>query len=827
MTTLIEEWYYGILLANPAWMNIVGIIIIVLILGYRGAPLWLWTLAAIIAFWGFAAPVWLWIVAGIILLVLNIKPLRRMLITTPLMKLANAIGFLPTISPTQRVALEAGTTWIEGEFFTGNPNFNKIRKEKYATLSDKEKDFLKNQVEEVCNMQSDWEIFHEKDLYPEVWDYLKKERFFGMVIPEKYGGRGFSAYGMNAVIAKLGSRSVPLSVDVMVPNSLGPAELLLNYGTEKQKDYYLPRLAKGEEIPCFALTEPEAGSDASGIDSEGEVFKGEDGELYIRLNWRKRYITLAAVSTLLGLAFDLKDPENLLGKDKEPGITCALVPTDKKGVVLGRRHDPLKSFFINSPTEGKDVVISVDQIIGGAEQAGNGWRMLMETLAGGRGIFLPALNTGGGKFASRVISDYAVVRQQFGFPIGRFEAIEELIAPVGAKTYALDAISAFTCAALDEGNKPPVVSAIVKYNCSEFNRQIVNDSMDLLGGAGIILGPKNLMGHAHMSVPIGITVEGSNVVTRSLITFGQGLISAHPYALKELEALEAMNTKAFDNTFWKHMGMIVRNGFRATLLNLTRGFIGGQYNKPMSRYYRKLNWASANFAFMSDLALGTLGGALKKKEKLSGRYADILSWLYISVCVLRKYEEDGQKEKDRPFVEWMLEHALSNIQLSFENIYRNLPTPVIGGLFKYPIYWWARINPLSSAPSDKLGSTIAQAMQYDEETRDRLTKGIYTPKAEDQQLNILEEAHRLCVKNADLYAKIREGMKSGELKDDWPEKLIENAFESGILTKEECDELAKTERIRGKAVEVDSFTLEELPVNLKAPQQAPADADID
>jgi len=822
MSDLLSEAYYGILLQYPAWMNVVGILLIVFILGYRGARLWLWTLFIAIAFWGLAAPLWLWIAAGAILLILNVAPIRRALVTAPLMKAADAVGFLPTISDTQKIALESGTTWIEGEFLTGKPDFKSIKKEPYARLSEEEQNFLENQVQTICKMQSDWEIAQEKDLSEAVWQYLKEERFFGMVIPEKYGGHGFSAYGMNAVVAKLGSHSVPLSVDVMVPNSLGPAELLLSYGTEEQKDYYLPRLADGREIPCFALTEPEAGSDAAGLQSEGEVFKGDDGELYLRLNWDKRYITLAAVSTILGLAFDLRDPENLLGKGEHPGITCGMIPTDTPGVVLGRRHDPLKVFFINSPTEGKDVIVSINQIIGGAEQAGNGWRMLMETLAGGRGIFLPALNAGGVKKVARVTSSYGVVRQQFGLPIGKFEAIEELMAPIGAYAYTLDAISAFTCGGLDEGNKPAVVSAIVKYNSSELNRQAVNHGMDILGGAGIVLGPKNLIGSAHMAVPIGITVEGSNVVTRSLITFGQGLIRSHPYALAELEALEAGDVKGFDQALWNHIRMVIRNGFRATFLNLTRGYIGGSPGGKMANYYRKLNWASANFAFMSDLILGTLGGALKKKEKLSGRYADILSWLYISTCILRKFESEGEQKKDEIFVHWMLQHALAQIQKSFEEIYENLPVPVLGGLFRYPLYWWARLNPLHSEPSDKLGHKIAEAMLYDQETRASISDGIFIPKNDERQFAILERAYELSLETADLMKKVRHATKTGKIEDDRPKHLIDEAFEAGAISREEFEKLHEAETWREKAVAVDAFTLDELPVNTEAPQARPA-----
>ncbi|MDX1667484.1 MAG: acyl-CoA dehydrogenase family protein, partial [Saprospiraceae bacterium] len=433
MPNALSEYWFGILMDAPLAATIGGIVLIVLILGYRGARLWLWTLFTFLLLWGLGATTGWWIAFAVLALMFNIKPLRRTLISAPLMKLIDRLGLLPTISDTERIALEAGSTWIERDFFSGKPNFKKILQEDYPQLSQKEQAFIDGPCEELCRMTDDWEIHQRKDLPKKAWDYIKKERFFGMVIPEEYGGLGFSATGMNAVIAKLGSHSIPLAVDVMVPNSLGPAELLINYGTQEQKDYYLPRLARAEEIPCFALTEPRAGSDAASINSHGEVFKGDDGELYIRLNWKKRYITLGAVSTVLGLAFQLRDPDNLLGAGTEPGITCGLIPSDSEGISIDQRHDPLGVPFINSPTEGEDVVVPVDQIIGGPGQAGNGWKMLMETLAGGRGIFMPGLNAGGAKLTSRVAGVYSVVRQQFGLPIGRFEGVEELLAPIAAK----------------------------------------------------------------------------------------------------------------------------------------------------------------------------------------------------------------------------------------------------------------------------------------------------------------------------------------------------------------------------------------------------------
>lgn len=811
----------GFLLDTPLLLVAGGILVLFFVLGYTGAPLWLWSLTAAVALWGLAAPLWLWMVFGVLALAFNIVPLRRTLISAPLMKLIAAMGLLPSISDTERVALESGTTWIEGDFFSGKPDFKKVLNEPYPELTEKERAFLNGPVEEACRMVSDWQIHHRKDLPAEMWQFLKQERFFGMVIPEEFGGLGFSAAGMNAVIAKLGSRSIPLAVDVMVPNSLGPAELLIHYGTQEQQQTYLPRLATGEEIPCFALTEPKAGSDAAAITSSGEVFRGRDGELYLRLNWQKRYITLGAVATVLGLAFQLRDPHNLLGKGENPGITCALIPTDADGVVHKERHDPLGVPFINSPTEGHDVVVSVNQIIGGPQQAGNGWRMLMETLAGGRGIFLPAMNNGCAKLAARVAGAYATVRQQFGLPIGRFEGVEELLAPIGGLTYVMDALSRFTCGALDEGKKPAVVSAIAKYHSSEFNRVIINNAMDLLGGAGIILGPQNLLGYKYIAAPIAITVEGSNVVTRSLIIFGQGLIRSHPFALKVLRALEEGDVKAVDRAVWDHVGMTLRNAFRAKLLSLSRGYLArSPVGGPTARYYRKLAWASANFALLADLALFSLGAELKKKEKLSGRYADVLSWLYLSSCALRKFEADGRKKADLPFVHWSVQHALWQIQQAFEGIYDNFPVPALRVLLRGPIGLWARLNPVGRKPSDRLGAAVAEAMQEAGAARDALTDGIFIPSDRDEPLARLERAFKLTLESQPALKKIRDAMKSGQIKAGRPKQLLEEALQAGVIDQEAHDLLVRAEEARTEAVQVDAFDLSELPVQITAQQDS-------
>ena len=794
-----------------------GIVAVVSVLGYTGAPLWLWTVAAAGLLGGLGAPPWLWIAAGFVALVFNIIPLRRYLVSFPLMKAMLGSRLIPAISETERIALEAGSAWIETGFFSGKPDFKAILTESYPDLAEKERAFLDGPVEEVCRMTDDWEVHRRKDLSGAVWKFLKRDRFFGMIIPEEYDGLGFSAAAMNVVVGKLASRSVPLAVTVMVPNSLGPAELLIHYGTTEQKAHYLPKLARGEEIPCFALTEPEAGSDAASISSSGEVFEGDDGEIYIRLNWNKRYITLAAISTVLGLAFRLRDPANMLGKGEDPGITCGLIPTDIDGVVLGRRHDPVGVPFINCPTEGHDVVVSVNQIIGGPGQAGNGWKMLMETLAGGRGVFLPGMSTGGAKLTTRIAGAYAKVRQQFGLPIGRFEGVQELLAPIGGLTYMMEALSRFTCGALDKGTKPAVVSAIAKYHSSEFNRSIINHAMDILGGAGIVLGPRNALAHRYMAVPVAITVEGANVLTRSLIIFGQGLIRSHPYALEEIRALRSKNSNSFDKAIFGHVGLIIRNCFRCALLSLSRGYLAGSpVGGPTAKYYRRLSWSAATFSLMADIALLTLGGELKRKEELSGKFADILSWLYLATSALRRFEAEGRRKEDLPFIHWTQQYALFEIQKAMEGICENYPVPLLGILCRGPLALSLRINRIGRKPSDKLGRAVADAIQQAGDQRDMLTNGTYVPSDSDEPLAKLEYAFKLACESEVVFKRIRDAIKSGHLKRDENEAVIEEALGQGLISRQEQQLLAEAKRARAEAIRVDSFDLKDLPVQLPA-----------
>ena len=748
--------------------------------------------------------------AGALGALFGIPAIRRNVLSKGVMQTMEAMGFLPTISETEKTAIDAGTVWVDGDLFSGRPDFEKLLNETYPDLSEKEQAFLDGPVEEVCEMTDDWEIWQHRDLPPEIWDFLKEHKFFGMIIPEEYGGLGFSASANSAVVAKLSARSQVLGITVMVPNSLGPGELLQHYGTEEQKQHYLPRLASGEEIPAFALTEPKAGSDAGAMRSTGEVFE-KDGKLYLRLNWTKRYISLAAISTVLGLAFKLKDPDNLLGKGEDLGITCALVPSDAEGVELGERHDPMSVPFYNCPTEGHDVVLPLeDAIIGGSEYAGEGWRMLMESLSAGRGISLPASSTGAAKYTYRVASAHARIRKQFGLPIGKFEGIEEPLARIGGYTYIIEAARRYTNGGIDAGAKPSVVSAIMKYNTTEMSREIINDGMDILGGSAISRGPRNALAQGYIGMPIAITVEGANILTRTLMIFGQGAIRCHPYALKEVEALEEGDLEGFDKAFWGHIVHVIRNMGRSLRLSLSRGSLtSAPVDGPARKYYKKMAWAAASFATVADIALGTLGGGLKRKEKISGRFADIFSWLYLGNAVLTRFEKDGRPEEDLPFFEWSMEYALKQMQDGFDGLFENLNIPVLGSILKGPVAIWSRVNPLGTGPSDKLGHKVAQAMQEPGAQRDRHTAGIYVNEDPNDPLGRLERALRLTHETAHLERRLYNAMKEGRLPRTSPQKLVALGVERGIISEDDAEALKEAQAARDSAIEVDSFSLEE------------------
>lgn len=757
-----------------------------------------------------------------------LSPVRRRLITPWIVKAIAALKLLPKISDTERAAIEAGNAWIEQEFFTGKPNFTRILKATYPELPPTVQAFLDGPVETVCQMATDWEIYQRKDLPPELWKFLKHERFFGMMIPENYGGLGFSNLAYSAVMVKLASRSFTHVATVGVTNSLGPAKLLLRYGTPEQKARYLPRLAIGEEIPCFALTEPHAGSDAASLTSHGEVFRGDDGELYLRLNWQKRYITLGTVASLLGLAFRLQDPHNFLGKGKDVGITCALVPTATPGVIIDQRHDPMGVPFYNSPTAGHDVVLPIDHIIGGVEQAGQGWKMLMQTLAAGRGVSFPASCTGVGKLVARVTGDYSVIRQQFGLSIGRFGGVEEPLARIGGLTYVLDAVRRYTVGAVDDGEQPAVVAAIAKYTTTELARRIVLDGMDILGGAGICRGPRNLLANVYTAMPIAITVEGANILTRSLMIFGQGAIRCHPYVYGEIQALEAGDIAAFDRLLWPHLGSLISNSIRSVFLTLTHGrLVQAPVTGETARYYRQLTWASSLFAFLTDMVLLTYGGSLKRQEKLTGRFADVLSWLYLSTATLRRFEAEGRREEDLPLVHWSVQHSLAQLNPAFEGILLNLRVPVLGHLCRWLGLPLLRLNPISLPPTDALGSQVAQRLQTPGTDRDRLTAGIHIPTDPHQALGRLEHAFT-CLQTAQtVLQKIKQASREGHLPLARPETLLDLAYEHGIISEAETTLVCEATFARNDAIQVDAFTFADYQRSSGVPMPKPAHFEAD
>ena len=804
--------YIGMFNGDHSLWFILGTVFLVLFFGFRGFPLWAWTILAAVALLGFGAPLWLTGAVVAVALVFIIKPIRRVAVSSIVMKTMKALKLIPQISQTERTALEAGVVWVEQDLFSGQPDFKRImREESYPDLTEDEQAFIDGPVEELCKMVDDWDIYSKKRIPKKAWDFMKKEKFFGMIVPKEYGGLGFSALAHSAVIQKLNTRSSPVAITVMVPNSLGPAELLNHYGTQKQKDHYLPRLATGEEIPCFGLTEPEAGSDAGSIQSTGELFKGDDGKIYLKLNWNKRWITLAAVSTIMGLAFRLYDPEELLGKGKDLGITCALVPTDTKGVVVGRRHDPLGVPFYNCPTQGHDVVVSIDQVIGGEDGCGKGWKMLMESLGAGRGISLPSQSCGGAKIGTRVVTAHSVIRKQFGLSIGKFEGVEEPIARIGAFTYLLDAMRKFTIGALDKGISPPVVTAMAKYNATEIGRKLVNDAMDVMGGAAISRGPRNTMANHYMTTPIGITVEGANILTRTLMIFGQGALRAHPYAFKEVDAIDNNDLKAFDEAFWGHIGHIGKNKFRSFLLSLSRGRLAAPVgDKHTRRYYRKLSWASASFAIMADIAMGTLGGKLKVREMLTGRFADILSNMYMATSILKRYEAEGRKKEDLPLVHYSLKYCMNNIQEAFDGIFANMNVMgPVGWFFRGPVRVWANVNSHGEDISDELVHKVASLIQKDSSVRDRLTEGIFIPEDREQQVGRLEYAFEIVHQSAPAEKKVRTAMRKKIVPKGKIRHAIDEALKKDVITQAEYDLLKEADRVRVDAIQVDDFSEEE------------------
>lgn len=740
---------------------------------------------------------------------------RRDWITKPIFQWAQKA--LPGMSETERAAIEAGDVWWDADLFAGNPDWNKLLAFAPARLSDEEIAFLEGPVEELCDMLDDWKITQELgDLPPEVWDFLKSRKFFGMIIPKQYGGLGFSAFAHSEVVRKISTRSLTAAVTVMVPNSLGPGELLHQFGTREQQDYWLPRLADGREIPCFGLTSPEAGSDAAAMTDAGVVTMGpgkKGNVLGIRLNWSKRYITLGPVATVLGLAFKLKDPENLLGKGEDIGITVALVPTDAEGVEIGRRHRPSGQAFQNGPNRGRDVFVPMEAVIGGQERVGQGWQMLMSALAAGRGISLPSLSAAGIVMAAHTTGAYAAIRQQFNVPIGKFEGVQERLARLAGSAYVIDAARRLTCAGLDMGKKPAVISGIMKYHATERMRTAVNDAMDVHAGKAVIDGPLNYLTQIYRAIPIGITVEGANILTRSLIIFGQGAIRSHPYLLSEMLALGHRNRQRalahFDKAFWAHVGLAATNLFRAWGRAWTGGiFAPAPKAGAATRHFRQLSRYSSAFLLAADMALLSMGGALKRHEMLSARYGDILSELFLLSAALKRWHDEGRQPADLPVLDYAMQTGFLTIEQRLDEILANLPNR--------PLAWLVRffVLPLGirrRGPSDALTRKTAEILLTPSEARDRLTTGL-ARDAENEGLKRLARAFDL-VATAE---PIRDKMKALGVRDP------EIARERGFITQAEHEQLKKAAEAVSAVVAVDDFAPEEVSALYK--QHAKGDA---
>ncbi len=745
--------------------------------------------------------------------VFNVRSIRMKLVTSPMLNYVRKV--LPPMSNTEREAIEAGTVWWDAELFQGAPNWKQLLDYPEAALTDEEQAFCDGPAQELCAMMDDWEITYEANNLPEyAWDHIKKHRFLGMVIPKEYGGLGFSAMAHSEVVTKLSARSVSGGVCVMVPNSLGPGELLLHYGTDEQKNYYLPRLAKGEEIPCFALTGPSAGSDAGAMPDFGIVCKGEfDGKevLGLRVTWEKRYITLGPIATLLGLAFKAYDPDGLLGDVEDLGITCALIPTDTPGVNIGRRHMPLNQAFMNGPNSGKDVFIPMEWIIGGQDMVGQGWRMLMESLSVGRGISLPSTGVAAGKACSRFVGGYARVRRQFNLPIGKFEGVEEVLGRIAGLTYTMDAGRRLTCAALDQGEKPSVVSAILKHFNTEGMRIVVNDGMDIIGGKGICLGPSNFLGRSYQGIPVGITVEGANILTRSMIVFGQGAMRCHPWLIKEIQSASLPNRQEalenFDEALRGHIGYAIQNGARSLLHGLTKGrLVSAPISGPNAKYYRRLTRMSAAYSFLADFAMLFLGGGLKRKEMLSGRFADGLIHMYMASAVLKRFEDTGAPAEDQALMEWSVRHCLFQTQIALDQILRNFPSKPIGLILRGIVFPLGRRY---RTPNDKLTQACARVLMSPSESRDRLTDGLYITRDPADPTGAIEYALDCVMAAASAERKIKDSRKKpsyGIAYEDWLQELVSE----GIIDSDEAELVAIAAKATHTVVMVDDFPNEQV-----------------
>ena len=765
------------------------------------------------------APVWLMLILWLSLLAvalpLALPEQRRKLFSAPMFAWFRRV--LPPMSATERDAIEAGTVWWDGELFSGRPNWDTLLAYPKARLTEEEQAFLDGPTEALCELVSDWQIGQQMDLPPEAWAHIMQHGFFALIIPKHYGGKGFSAYAHSQVAMKLATRSGDLASTVMVPNSLGPADLLLNYGTEQQRNYYLPRLASGEEIPCFALTGPYAGSDAGAMNDTGIVCRGQwQGEevLGLRLNWEKRYITLGPVATLLGLAFKAYDPDHLLGDEEDLGISLALIPTDTPGVEIGRRHLPLGAAFMNGPNTGKDVFVPLDALIGGQEMLGKGWVMLMNCLSVGRSISLPAVGTGAAKFTSLVTGQYSQIREQFNVPLAVFEGIQEALARIGGNAWMMDSARVLTANAVDLGEKPSVLSAVLKYHLTERGRECISHAMDVHGGKGIIMGPNNYLARSWQGAPIFITVEGANILSRNLMIFGQGAIRCHPYVLAEMALANREDRDQalleFDEVLLQHIGFAVRNAASSLVLSLGLGAFDRVPGDRISRpYFRALNRLSAAFALLADVSMMLLGGELKRRERLSARLGDVLSYLYLASAALKRYHDEDYPEHSRPLLSWAMEESLGHAERALEELLGNFPNRAVGCLLRLLVFPFGRRH---RGPSDALDAQVAEIIGRNsgDPALEQVLVGCYRPQAQQDPVGALQHAMNLLHSVRPLQQKLDKALKSGQLQDTALHNPIDAAVTAGVLTDEEASQLRQAEAARRKVIDVDDFAKEQL-----------------
>jgi acyl-CoA dehydrogenase len=752
---------------------------------------------------------WLLLPLALILLPLNLPSMRRSMVSAPMLRTFRKV--MPPMSRTEKEAIDAGTTWWEGDLFRGNPDWKKLHNYPQPRLTAEEQAFLDGPVEEACRMANDFQITHEMaDLPPELWAYLKEHRFFAMIIKKEYGGLAFSAYAQSRVLQKLAGVSGILAITVGVPNSLGPGELLQHYGTDEQKNHYLPRLAQGDEIPCFALTSPEAGSDAGAIPDTGVVCMGEwQGQqvLGMRLTWNKRYITLAPIATVLGLAFKLYDPEHLLGDTEELGITCALIPTHTPGVEIGKRHFPLNVPFQNGPTRGNDIFVPIDYIIGGPKMAGQGWRMLVECLSVGRGITLPSNSTGSVKSLALATGAYARIRRQFKVSIGKMEGIEEPLARIAGNAYVMDAAASLITYGIMQGEKPAVLSAIVKYHCTHRGQRAIIDAMDIAGGKGIMLGKSNFLARAYQGAPIAITVEGANILTRSMIIFGQGAIRCHPYLLQEMAAAERNDLPAFDRALFRHIGHVGSNLVRSLWLGITGGYTSATPTRDATRrYYQHLNRISANLALLSDVSMSVLGGSLKRRERISARLGDILSQLYLASAALKRYEDEGRQEADLPLLHWGVQDALNQAENAIDDLLRNFPNAAVAATLRVVIFPAGRH---CRAPSDRLDHQLAKLLQTPSATRSRLGRGQYLTPSEHNPAGQLEEALQDVMAAEVIHDRLCKQQKK-HFSFTRLDELAQRGLQEGWINQQEAEVLIRAEASRLRSINVDEFEADAL-----------------